>query len=249
MLICYLDESGNTGRQLGDLTQPFHVLAAVMVREDRIREMTHRLDALAARAPTSQQLIEYHGQELFGGSGVWEGIQPRQRIDQYSRALAVLTYVDAGVAYASINKPELARRGYDNPNPHGLALQFLTEKLEQWLRRQEDCLSQRALLVADENKEQEQYSVDLISEMQAVGGQIGASLGINISLDRVVDNVYFDRSDRNRGIQLADLVASILNRSLRIQQHPGDPRSDAAVRKLFDDHIMYQRRTYRMIWP
>ncbi len=133
MIICYLDESGNTGRQLGDPDQPFHVLVAVMVREDRIQEMSQRLDDLAARAPTREKLTEYHGQELFGGSGVWEGITPRQRIDQYSRALSVLGHVDAGVAYASINKQGLAARGYDSPNPHGFALQFLTEKLEQWL--------------------------------------------------------------------------------------------------------------------
>ena len=75
MIICYLDESGNTGRKLGDPDQPFHVLAAVMVREDRIQEMSQQLDDLAARAPTREKLIEYHGQELFGGSGVWEGLR------------------------------------------------------------------------------------------------------------------------------------------------------------------------------
>ena len=74
-----------------------------------------------------------------------------------------------------------------DPNPHMIALQFLVEKLERWLRDQMDRLGQRALLVADENHEQDQYSFDLIREMQAVGGPVGASFGLGVTLDRFVE--------------------------------------------------------------
>ena len=99
MLICYIDESGNTGRRLDDQHQPFHLIAAVMIREDRVREMADRLDELAKRAPTREPLIEYHASELFHGSGPWEGVYPRQRIGEYAKALAVLGQVKADVAY------------------------------------------------------------------------------------------------------------------------------------------------------
>ena len=101
----------------------------------------------------------------------------------------------------------------------------------------------------DENHEQDQYSFDLIREVQAVGGPVGASFGLGVTLDRLVDSVYFDRSERNRGIQLADLVAFIINRHIRIQDSPGDKRSDYAVRSLVDDHIKYRIKTYRIPWP
>ena len=55
------------------------------------------------------------------------------------------------------------------------ALQFLAEKLERWIQGQTDSLSRRALLVADENREHEQYSFDLIRSMQESGGPIGGS--------------------------------------------------------------------------
>ena len=136
MLICYLDESGNTGRKLDDPAQPFHTIAAVLVREDRIREMTDRLDELASRAPTVTELVEYHGSELFQGMGAWEGVFPRQRIAEYSKALSVLRQIDAGVFHSAIDKPRLAA-AYPQPRPpHMYALQFLTEKLERWLRDQ-----------------------------------------------------------------------------------------------------------------
>lgn len=253
MLICYLDESGNTGFRLDDTNQPFHVIAAVIVREDRVREMTSQLDYLASQAPTLEPLTEYRGSELFGGSGNWKGVAPTQRIEEYAKALAVLGKVEAGVVYSSINKPALEKKQYNpKPNPHLIALQFLIEKLEKWIKGpdiQKDVLSQRALLVADENHEQEQYSIDLISEMQAAGGPIGAIYGLDITPDHLVDTIYFDRSERNRGIQLADLVAYILNRHQKARQCPGTYLWEATINKLMLDNVSGQLRTWREPWP
>ena len=253
MLICYLDESGNTGFRLDDSAQPFHMIAAVIVREDRVREMTSRLDHLASQAPTLEPLTEYRGSELFGGRGNWKGVAPTQRIKEYAKALTVLSQVEAGVAYASINKPALENKQYNpKPNPHLIALQFLIEKLEKWITGpdiQKDVLSRRALLVADENHEQEQYSIDLISEMQAVGGPIGHIYGLDITPDHLVDTIYFDRSERNRGIQLADLVAYIVNRYQKAIKYQGTDQWETTVRKLMLDNVSGQLRTWREPWP
>ncbi len=67
MLFCYVDEAGNTGRRLDDPVQPVHLIAAVIVREDRVRRMTERLDYLASQATTWYPVVEYHGYELFHG--------------------------------------------------------------------------------------------------------------------------------------------------------------------------------------
>ena len=245
MLICYLDESGNTGRRLDDPDQPIHYLAAVMVREDRVREMADRLHALADAAPTSEPLVEYHGDQLFHGSGPWQGVPPRQRVSEYAKALAVMSEVGAAVAHASINKPRLV----GNQNPHLLALQFLMEKIERWLRRQDDGLSQRALLVADHSHEHDQFAFDLIQGMQTSGGPVGSYAGLNIALKHIVDGVYFAHSERSWGIQLADLVAFVLNRSDRIRRSPGDPKSDSAIQMIRTDYISPQLQTWRRLWP
>ncbi len=245
MLICYLDESGNTGSRLDDPDQPVHYLAAVIVREDRVREMADSLDSLANGAPTSEQLVEYHGGQLFHGSGPWCETPPRLRVSEYAKALCVMRAVEAGVAYAAINKPLLV----GDQNPHLLALQFLAEKIEHWLRGQTDELSQRALLVADHSHEHDQYAFDLIQRMRTDGGHIGERWGLNVALDHIVDGVYFAHSERSRGIQLADLVAFVLNRCERIQRSSGDSRSDRAIRMLLQEHVWPHRRTWREPWP
>jgi len=246
MLLCYVDESGSTGSRLDDADQPVHYVLAVLVREDRVRQMNDRLEEIAADAPTAKALLEYHGNELFGGSGEWTGVPPRQRIREYDKALAVLAEVGATVVHASINKARLDAKGYSEPNPHLFALQFLTEKIERWVRYQDHPLAQSVLLVADENHEQEQFSMDLIKEMQASGGPVGSQ---GLSLDHFLESVYFTSSHRSRGVQVADLAAFLLNRRDRNARRGVDDSSSRAVAKLWSDRVDPQVKTWRATWP
>ena len=248
MLFCYLDESGNTGSRLDDPAQPYHYLAAVMVREDRVSQLTERLDELAAQAPTSSELLEYHGQEMFSGEGPWDGMEPHVRVAEYAKALSVISEVDAHIAYASINKPALADRGA-RMSPHLYALQFLTEKIEAWVKWRSDPLCQLALLVADQNHQEEQYAFEFIREMNRSGGPIGASIGIATTTEHVVDSVYFTPSERSRGIQLADLVAFILNRRDRDLETSRSGKSVRAVKQMNMTLIEPRVATWRERWP
>lgn len=58
MLICYLDESGNTGRRLDDPDQPIHLIAAVLVREDWVRVMDQPSTTRSDKAV--RRLLERH---------------------------------------------------------------------------------------------------------------------------------------------------------------------------------------------
>lgn len=248
MLFCYLDESGNTGSRLDDPVQPYHYLVAVMVREDKVLLLSERLDDLAAQAPTTRELVEYHGQEMFSGEGPWEGVEPHVRVDEYAKALSVISEVGAYIAHASINKPALAERG-PWMSPHLYALQFLTEKIEAWVSSRSDPLCQMALLVADQNHQEEQYAFELIREMNRSGGPIGASIGIATATEHVVDSVYFTPSERSRGIQLADLVAFILNRRDRDLEASSSGQSVRAVKRMNMTLIAPQVATWRERWP
>ncbi len=191
MLLCYLDESGNTGSRLDDPRQPYHYLVAVMIGEHKVSQLSERLDELAAGAATTAKVVEYHGQELFAGSGPWDGVEPHVRIGEYEKALAVIAEVGAHIAHASINKPGLAQRGAW-ASPHLYALQFLTEKIDGWIASNADPLCRRGLLVADQNHQEEQYAFELVREMQKSGGPIGSLLGIARTTEHIVDNVYFE---------------------------------------------------------
>ena len=248
MLFCYLDESGNTGSRLDDPDQPYHYLVAVIVREDRVSLLSERLDELADGAATVTPLVEYHGQELFSGRGPWQGVEPQVRVDEFAKALAVIAEVDACIAYSSIDKLALARRGA-RQSPHLYALQFLTEEIEAWVRSRDDPLCQMALLVADQNHQEEEYAFELVREMHRSGGPVGSDLGLAKTAEHIVDSVYFVPSERSRGIQMADLVAFILNRLDRCLESPPRSASDQAVRDLYRVHISPRVATWRERWP
>ena len=62
-------------------------------------------------------------------AGAWQGISPDQRVLTYAQALSVLSEVQAEVACASMSKPALSGKGYDQPGLHMFTLQFLSERI------------------------------------------------------------------------------------------------------------------------
>lgn len=238
MWLTYVDESGNTGHKLDDPQQPFHVLAGISVREDAVSSVAAHLDDVVGQAlgTTSRTTAtELHGSELKAGNGPWHGRAPADRITVYRAALEPLSWDGVFVSHASINKPKLARRG-DRRLPHLWALQFLIEKLNARFRTEASA----TLLVADETNEHEQYALDLLFDLQTGKPRPGLDLGV---VDRVIDTVHFVRSETNRGVQFADLVAYLLSRLLRTAW------ADGAEKMMWDDLVARNQATWREPWP
>ena len=104
MWLSYLDESGNTGGNLEDPDQPFHLIAAVMVPEDQVLALSAAFHNLAAFAEEPRLIRELRGADLYSGKGPWRGFSPSERIDTYREALGLLGQHGAFVAHASIDK-------------------------------------------------------------------------------------------------------------------------------------------------
>ena len=245
MWLCYLDESGNTGRRLDDADQPVHWIVAVLVSESNALAFADALTSIRREAlPPLAGRSELHGSELYSGTGPWAGVEPDRRIATYRSALTLLGEYGCGVAFASIDKPRLAAK-YPNPDsPHLLALQFLIEKLDIFFAGQTDPLRQRGLLIADETHEHELFAIDLVARMQEHGfGQVAGR-----TLTRVVDTVHFVRSETNAGVQLADLVAYLVNRRSRVLPGSTHP-ADIAITEMYWEHVAPHVRTYRSTWP
>jgi hypothetical protein len=242
--LCYLDESGNTGRRLDDPDQPVHLIAAVMVPEERVADMARSMDVLAAQwLPPELRRAEFHGAALYSGNGPWKGVAPGDRIQVYRSVLQLISELEAVVAHASVDKPRLAAKYRYPDSPHLLALQFLVEKIDTYLATQSDPLRSRGLLIADQTHEHEAFAIDLVAQMQ----RHGATIGTGRRLTGVIDSVHFVRSETNPGVQLADLVAFALCRLSKAKQplRPGDQALQAALEEFVLPHV----RTYRQRWP
>ena len=244
MWLSYLDESGNTGRNLQDPDQPFHLIAAVMVPEDQVQDLTAAFNRLPVFAEEPRPIGELRGADLYSGKGPWGDFSPTERIETYRDALALLGRHGVIVAHASIDKRALRDTPSPVPrNPHLLALRFLAEEIERYLNEQQDPLKQRTLLIADETHEHEEYAHGLVTQMQSGSHSPDGSP----ALTRIVDQVHFVQSETSPGVQLADLAAFVLTRRKRLPAWSLRP-SDVAVRglaEMVDSRVVASRDT----WP
>jgi hypothetical protein len=227
----YIDESGTNS------SQPILTLAAVLVDEGMVQPLGEYMRRIAfdhlGWLPTD---FEFHGRDVWHGIGYWNGRTYGQLIDTYEAALALLNTCDINVSHASIDKQKLAARygGAADANAYRLALQFLLEKVD-------GLAMGRKVLIADEAKEHQLRAVKMVADMQEWGGGVVPGR----KLTTVIDSLHYVSSRASPGVQMADLVAFILQRR-RLRE--GHPDAQAALERLASA-IDYSTATWREVWP
>jgi hypothetical protein len=232
----YIDETGSVGK--GASKQPYLTLVAVLVHEDRVRPLGNAMREVALdhldRLPSS---FEFHGYEIWGRGGCWSKKQPQELIAVYEGVIGLLEDLDLSVAHSSIDKARLQARygGAADANAYLLALQFLLEKVDR-------LDNQNRIVVADEAKEQQLRAVKMVEEMQQWGtGEVPGE-----PLKTVIDSLHFVQSDASPGVQMADLVAYVIQRSR--QKSERHPDAKAALKRLRE--VIFDRTlTWREPWP
>jgi hypothetical protein len=98
------------------------------------------------------------------------------------------------------------------------------------------------LLIADEAKEQQLRAIKMFSDMQRVewGGPVPGR-----KLTTFIDSLHFVSSRASAGVQMADLIAYVIQRSKRSERHPGAQ----VARERMIAVIESRTRTWRDTWP
>lgn len=232
----YIDETGSSGK--GARQQPLLTVVGIVVDETKVQPLKEALQALAWKhLGWYPEGFEFHGFEIWGGSGPWIGKSYDELIAVYEDVISLLAELDLEVVHASINKANLHTKysGGADDNAYRLALQFMLEKLNR-------LNSHLKVLVADEAKEQELRAIRMVRDMQAYGG--GEVPGQ--TLTTIIDSLHFVESHASAGVQMADMVAYMLYRSWRNQE--GHPNATAALARM-RAQINEATPTWREPWP
>jgi hypothetical protein len=229
--IAYLDETGNTGRDLHSPDQPLHIIGTLLVREDQVRELQTAVREIASGLfplEYDRPHFELHGAEMFGGTERFDGWEPGDRINAYRTLMSLVAAHDARVIVRGVDKQRLAARYPDPYHPHDIALMFTLEAIERFARaerlRAGDAV--RVLAVADENQEIQDAALRDLAMYQ----EIGTTWGWNPErIDHIIDTMHFVDSRTNWVMQLADCVTFLAGRYARIARGivPGGASSDA----------------------
>lgn len=235
--IVYIDETGSSGK--GAKKQDLLTVVAVIAEADTVRDLDDALRAVEDNhfALQTVQPREFHGVEIWHGSGPWVGKQPAELLAVLEDVVALIDRFDLQIAFASVHKPRLiARRGPGGADrAYLLALQFLLEKVDM-------NVSGTKIVVADEAKEHQLTAAKMVGNLRNMGyGEVDGR-----QLKTVVDTVHFVDSRLSAGVQLADVVAFVIQRVDRGPEvHPDAQAARSRMMAVIREHSV----TWREPWP
>lgn len=205
MHLIYFDESGNTGNNLTDDSQPIFVLCALAVPADRWQIIESELDeARQAIYPDPvPENFEMHGAEILspGKNCFFRGKPLEERIALYKSWINIAEKHSLRLFTRAIVKKRYARWLHDNfgagvsINPHIAAFALLSQVVNKHLVGLDP--SSLGIFISDENKE---VMKDIEKSIRVLRFDIGT-----LRLGNIIEKGFFIESHSSLLLQLCDL--------------------------------------------
>jgi hypothetical protein len=202
--LVYLDESGNTGRNLNDAEQSVFLLAALIVPEAVWQALERDLEeAIIRHMPTMADGHEVHATDLRSGRGPFTGVPVPTRIALRDEWLQIAKKHGLKVIYRALVKKRY--QGWLQStfgtgvviNPHVAAFPLVARVVDDYLGSLPD--KPLGMFISDENKE---IVRDVEKSIKVLRGAEGT-----LRLAQVVEKGFFIDSAKSRPLQLCDVCA------------------------------------------
>ncbi len=209
MHLVYIDETGNTGKNLNDPQQPIFLLCAMLIHKDNWQNLEKMLlsicdEHLGKKAVTDE--FEIHATEIRNGKGIFKGMAVAERITFRDQLLQAASDADAKIIYRSIEKKKFKiwMQGEFGAgisiNPHVVAFPLIAQVVNRYLQEQNTL----GIFISDENKE---IVADVEKSIKVLRGVPTA-----LQLDRIIEKGFFIDSRKSLALQLCDLCAYSLRK-------------------------------------
>jgi hypothetical protein len=210
MLCAYIDDAGNTGKNLSDATQPIHYVGALAVPEVQWAGVASDLKAVRKDARQSGykgKVLEFHGTEVFQarkGSG-WESVKFTDRLRIYESCLKIISARDLWIVIGCCDKPKLKSRYTAPEHPHALAMWLCLERIAKYA----NSAGTLTMMVADDCSD----GVKSISRKVLADYRVrGAPFGMTLDFSNLIDTIHFMNSAESAHIQLCDMALFAIRR-------------------------------------
>ena len=221
MHLIYLDESGNTGTNLGDPQQPVFVLAALIVPEAAWLDLEKRLVASIERHfPERPADFEVHANQLLNPRGFFRAFPMDKRLAFYRDWLSIAASLQLRLVSRAIVKKRYAAWLLETYgpgvviNPHNVAFVLTAQVVNEFLRTTPG--SPLGILISDENHE---VMPDIEKSIRLLRGEAGS-----LRLGQIVEKGFFIESRKSHILQLCDLCAYAIRRAEEQKNgHPVKP--------------------------
>ena len=206
MLFAYIDETGNSGVRKSD-DQPIHLLGALVIDTDHIRVVEDAMDEIAGTFgdPTT---VEFKGYDLYHRAGSFKGVEVADCIAVAEKLIDLAVQNATTFGYAGVDK----RRSNAKDHPQVIAITFLLERLQPFLRSRKE----QALIVADEYNELGDGLIEEYERFKKTGTSWGYA---KVKLANVCDSLHYVKSKHSRLLQLCDVLTYITGKYLQVREH------------------------------
>jgi hypothetical protein len=130
MYLAYLDDSDTRSKN-----GKWQVLSAVIVKDSDFTT-TELMSSLIVQDLMPEEKLakfqEFHACELFGGYGVFEGIDQTKRLDAVKEILNLL-HMPLAVVYGAVNSKLLSQEVFGSANPIDMCFRVCAEGIDKWL--------------------------------------------------------------------------------------------------------------------
>jgi hypothetical protein len=245
--LAYLDDSDTKQK-----SHKWQVMSAVVVKDSEFRNLEIIMSVVADILLPSKrgEFTEFHACELYGGYGIFDGIEQAKRFDAIRTLLSALRANDFPVIYGAVDLERLKNMMYASADPLDIAFRVCASGVDQWLNK---TINERfkdygvddierlmadnlVLFIADDCTPKSKASMQ-----QSFRGMRISPLDYALSPGKICnvhDDMYFGDSKFSVGIQLADLC------SYFIARHLDNDESVDGFYKMIEPHIVYSQS-----WP
>ena len=215
----YIDESGDTGKDLSNEEQPIMVLGGVSLSDEKWNNTQIEFEKIISDyfSGNIPDKFELHSTELLSpeGSGSFKGHPRHERNDLAKRLLNILVQQSHNVHYIAFDKKKVkdipcnAKLCFNPSRPYELGFDYLITYIN-WYVKQKLGRSARGLIILDEKRDQYDNIERILTDRRFKTTKAHR-------VKWIVEFGYPIDSKKNPMIQLSDLVIYCINKFIEIE--------------------------------
>lgn len=130
--LAYLDDSDTKSK-----VNKWQVMAGVIIEDDNFTLLEMAMGVvreILLRSGNLEHFHEFHTCELFGGHGIFQGIEERERISAIWKLLSLLKTGSLPVVYGAVDLTSLNKQIYASADPLDISFRMCLAGIEQWIK-------------------------------------------------------------------------------------------------------------------
>jgi hypothetical protein len=155
---------------------------------------------------------EFHAWELYGGYGVFDGVEQVKRFFLIESLLKIISEFKVSIVYGAVHKAKMEELIYGSADPVDICFRVCVKGVQDWIRQLADL--DIALLIVDD-WEQKDIKRTIRKSFRQMRKHSRAPQYEKKQAWLLHDDMYFGDSKDSIGLQLADLCGYIIGKHLK----------------------------------